>query len=171
MTVSKDIAYWNIECAIRYIGQTPRNTDAEAWMDPFSMNMHFQLNLTSGDYVVAARLRIYKLPQENVTTSDLRISNPFEEDEDDEKKIRISVYYYTKSLKKHRCGYLIRLNRSTKFTPEYFENLENRYFCSKETTDGFHRDAADGRGHSSGAGCQARPEILATDSAKSTWQR
>ncbi|XP_011648145.1 uncharacterized protein LOC105434200 isoform X1 [Pogonomyrmex barbatus] len=76
--------------------QMPRNTDAEAWMDPFLMNMHFQLNLTSSDFVVAARLRIYKLPQENITTSD------FDEDEDDEKKIRISVYYYTKSLKKHR---------------------------------------------------------------------
>ncbi|XP_011876647.1 PREDICTED: uncharacterized protein LOC105566875 isoform X2 [Vollenhovia emeryi] len=84
------------------ICQIPRNTDSEAWMDPFSMNMHFQLNLTSDDYIVAARLRLYKLPQENVTTSDLRLSHPFDEGEDDEKKIRISVYYYTKSLKKHR---------------------------------------------------------------------
>ncbi|KAL0123080.1 hypothetical protein PUN28_007604 [Cardiocondyla obscurior] len=82
--------------------QIPRNTDSEAWTDPFAMNMHFQLNLTSGDYIVAARLRIYKLPQENVTASDFRLSSPFDEDEDDEKKIRISVYYYTKSLKKHR---------------------------------------------------------------------
>ncbi|XP_067207297.1 uncharacterized protein [Linepithema humile] len=81
------------------ICQTPRNTDSEAWTDPLSMNMHFQLNLTSGDHVVAAKLRIYKLPQENLTTS---ASGGFDEDEDDEKKIRISVYYYTKSLKKHR---------------------------------------------------------------------
>lgn len=76
-------------------------------MDPFSMNMHFQLNLSSDDYVVIAKLRIYKLPQENITVSDFGLSNPFDEDEDDEKKIRISVYYYTKSLKKHRCEYLI----------------------------------------------------------------
>jgi len=94
-------------------------------MDPFSMNMHFQLNLTSGDYVVAARLRIYKLPQENVTTSDFRLSNPFDE-EDDEKKIRISVYYYTKSLKKHRCEYLI-VYQITKFTREYKELRELRF--------------------------------------------
>ncbi|KAL6438678.1 hypothetical protein ACFW04_004588 [Cataglyphis niger] len=79
--------------------QIPRNTDAEAWTDPFSMNIHFQLNLTSGDHVVAAKLRIYKLPQENLTTY---ASGSFDEDEDDEKKIRISVYYYTKSLKRHR---------------------------------------------------------------------
>jgi len=69
-------------------------------MDPFSMNMHFQLNLTSGDHVVAAKLRIYKLPQENITAT---ANGGFDEDEDDEKKIRISIYYYTKSLKKHRC--------------------------------------------------------------------
>ncbi|XP_031832723.1 uncharacterized protein LOC116427024 isoform X2 [Nomia melanderi] len=79
--------------------QTPRNTDQDAWTDPFSMNMHFQLNLTSSDHVVAARLRIFKLPQENLTSS---TGDTFEEDEEDEKKIRISVYYYTKSLKKHR---------------------------------------------------------------------
>ncbi|XP_036147866.1 uncharacterized protein LOC105831038 isoform X2 [Monomorium pharaonis] len=82
--------------------QIPRNTDSEAWMDPFSMNMHFQLNLTSDDYIVVARLRIFKLPQKNVTTSDFRSPISFEDNEDDEKKIRISVYYYTKSLKKHR---------------------------------------------------------------------
>ncbi|XP_076182525.1 uncharacterized protein LOC143154349 isoform X2 [Ptiloglossa arizonensis] len=79
--------------------QIPRNTDTETWADPFSMNMHFQLNLTSGDHVVAAKLRIYKLPQENSTSS---TGGNFDEDDEDEKKIRISVYYYTKSLKKHR---------------------------------------------------------------------
>lgn len=68
------------------------------------MNMHFQLNLTSGDHVVAAKLRIFKLPQENLTSSAPSI---IEEEEEDEKKIRISVYYYTKSLKKHRCKFLL----------------------------------------------------------------
>ncbi|XP_012139730.1 uncharacterized protein LOC100881679 isoform X2 [Megachile rotundata] len=79
--------------------QIPRNTDQDAWTDPFSMNMHFQLNLTSGDHVVAAKLRIYKLPQENLTSS---TESTLDEEEEDEKKIRISVYYYTKSLKRHR---------------------------------------------------------------------
>ncbi|CAK9801409.1 hypothetical protein ANTPLA_LOCUS2804 [Anthophora plagiata] len=79
--------------------QIPRNTDQDAWADPFSMNMHFQLNLTSGDHVIAAKLRIFKLPQENVTSSS---EGTFDEEEEDEKKIRISVYYYTKSLKRHR---------------------------------------------------------------------
>lgn len=85
-------------------GQTPRNTDQEAWADPFSMNMHFQLNLTSGEHVVAAKLRIYKLPQ-NLTSSLPSTSGSSvvdEQEEEDEKKIRISVYYYTKTLRKHR---------------------------------------------------------------------
>ncbi|CAD1474125.1 unnamed protein product, partial [Heterotrigona itama] len=80
--------------------QIPRNTDQDAWTDAFSMNMHFQLNLTSSDHVVAAKLRIFKLPQENVTSSS---ESTFDEEEEDEKKIRISVYYYTKTLKRHRA--------------------------------------------------------------------
>ncbi|OAD55340.1 hypothetical protein WN48_04854 [Eufriesea mexicana] len=79
--------------------QIPRNTDQDAWTDSFSMNMHFQLNLTSSDHVVAAKLRIFKLPQENVTSSS---ESTFDEEEEDEKKIRISVFYYTKTLKRHR---------------------------------------------------------------------
>lgn len=70
------------------------------------MNMHFQLNLTSSDHVIAAKLRIFKLPQENVTFSS---ESTFDDEEEDEKKIRISVYYYTKTLKRHRCKSLIDL--------------------------------------------------------------
>ncbi|XP_011495396.1 PREDICTED: uncharacterized protein LOC105360234 isoform X2 [Ceratosolen solmsi marchali] len=80
--------------------QMPRNADAEAWVDPFSMNMHFQLNLTSGEHVLAAKLRLFKLPQDTFT---LPSSSTYEEEEEDEKKIRVSVYFYTKSLKKHRA--------------------------------------------------------------------
>ncbi|XP_014477429.1 PREDICTED: uncharacterized protein LOC106745924 isoform X2 [Dinoponera quadriceps] len=79
--------------------QLPRNTDFEAWTDPFLMNMHFQLNLTAGDVVAEAKLRIYKLPQEDLVTS---VSGDFNEGEVREKKIRISVFYYMKSLKTYR---------------------------------------------------------------------
>ncbi|XP_003426638.1 uncharacterized protein LOC100678174 isoform X3 [Nasonia vitripennis] len=79
--------------------QVPRNTDADAWSDPFSMNMHFQLNLTSSEHVLAAKLRLFRLPQESYPAPS---SSPFEADDEDEKKIRVSVYFYTKSLKKHR---------------------------------------------------------------------
>ncbi|XP_078035338.1 uncharacterized protein LOC144469205 isoform X2 [Augochlora pura] len=95
--------------------QVPRNTDQDAWADPYTMNMHFQLNLTSNDHVVAAKLRIFKLPQENLTSS---TGGTFEEDEEDEKKIRISVYYYTKSLKKHRSKKRLMDSVVTPLTPE-----------------------------------------------------
>jgi hypothetical protein len=90
-----------------FIGQVPRNADAEAWADPFSMNMHFQLNLTSGEHVLAAKLRLFKLPQDSFTSPNR--STYEEEEEEDEKKIRVSVYFYTKSLKKHRGNYRISL--------------------------------------------------------------
>lgn len=54
--------------------------------------------------MVAAKLRIYKLPQ-NLTSSLPSTSGSSvvdEQEEEDEKKIRISVYYYTKTLRKHR---------------------------------------------------------------------
>lgn len=102
----------------------PRNTDAEAWSDPFLMNMHFQLNLSSGEHVLAAKLRLYKLPQDTSYTSASAYkskgaatqpsgigtsTSTYEDDEEDEKKIRVSVYFYTKSLKKHRGNYRINL--------------------------------------------------------------
>ncbi|XP_043505862.1 uncharacterized protein LOC122526497 isoform X2 [Polistes fuscatus] len=83
--------------------QLPRNTDQEAWSDPFLMNMHFRLNLTWGEHVIAAKLRIYKLPQDNSTLSSTSDSNVNESIDEDEKRIRISVYHYTKSLRKHRA--------------------------------------------------------------------
>ncbi|KAJ8686624.1 hypothetical protein QAD02_022418 [Eretmocerus hayati] len=78
----------------------PRNTDSDAWSDPFSMNMHFQFNVTSGEHVLAAKLRLFKLPQDISTSPS---SRTYEGEDEDEKKIRVSVYLYTKSLKKHRA--------------------------------------------------------------------
>ncbi|XP_015512002.1 uncharacterized protein LOC107218596 isoform X2 [Neodiprion lecontei] len=78
--------------------QVPHNTDVETWRDPYSINMEFHLNLTTDQHVVAAKLRLFKLPQVNVTTAATSLDGA----EDDEKKIRISVFYYTRSLKKHR---------------------------------------------------------------------
>ncbi|XP_014236350.1 uncharacterized protein LOC106658758 isoform X1 [Trichogramma pretiosum] len=85
--------------------QIPRNTDAEAWTDPLHMNMYFQLNLTLAEQVLAAKLRLFKLPQDSSSRSIISTSSSstYEEEEEDEKKIRVSVYFYTKSLKKHRA--------------------------------------------------------------------
>ncbi|XP_008550783.1 uncharacterized protein LOC103573462 isoform X1 [Microplitis demolitor] len=80
--------------------EVPKNTDAEIWADPFSMNMYFQINLTSNDHVVAAKLRLYKLPQNMSLLSST--NSPSEEEDEEDKKIRISIYFYMRSLKKHR---------------------------------------------------------------------
>ncbi|XP_011297442.1 uncharacterized protein [Fopius arisanus] len=95
--------------------EAPKNTDLETWSDPFSMNMHFEMNLTSSDHIVAARLRIYKLPQGNSTSTSASSSG--HDDEEEEKKIRISVYYYTKSLKKHRSKKRLMDSVVTPLTP------------------------------------------------------
>lgn len=86
--------------------EVPRNANAELWQDPYSMNMQFQLNLTSEQHLVAAKLRIYKLPQENATATSSTIIDGVE---NEEKKIRISVYYYTKMLRKHNGAIKKRL--------------------------------------------------------------
>lgn len=144
------------------------------------MNMHFQLNLTSSDHVVAARLRIFKLPQENLTSS---AGDTFEEDEEDEKKIRISVYYYTKSLKKHRCklrelfsnfepvGNENRLATRAGWVPDGRCYLLSICFFSKETFDGLGSHAIDGGRHSSGPGRETEPQILEIKSSKSSRER
>ena len=100
-------------------GQIPRNTDAETWADAHSMNMHFQLNLTSSEHVLAAKLRLFKLPQDSISTSSSSSISTYEEEEEDEKKIRVSVYFYTKSLKKHRGNYRINLFTRQEITRMY----------------------------------------------------
>ncbi|XP_015111005.1 uncharacterized protein LOC107037134 isoform X2 [Diachasma alloeum] len=96
--------------------EIPKNTDPETWSDPFSMNMNFKMNLTSSDHIVAARLRIYKLPQMNPTVPSSSVS-AVDDEEEEEKKIRISVYYYTKSLKKHRSKKRLMDSVVTPLTP------------------------------------------------------
>ncbi|XP_046747954.1 uncharacterized protein LOC124412263 isoform X2 [Diprion similis] len=92
--------------------QVPHNTDVETWRDPYSINMEFHLNLTTDQHVVAAKLRLFKLPQVNVTTSATSLDGA----EDEEKKIRISVFYYTRSLKKHRSKKVLMDSKMTSLT-------------------------------------------------------
>uniref|UniRef100_A0A1B6IEI8 TGF-beta propeptide domain-containing protein n=1 Tax=Homalodisca liturata TaxID=320908 RepID=A0A1B6IEI8_9HEMI len=99
----------------------PRNTDAELWNDKQAMNLLFDLsypNTLQGTQVniVAAKLRLYKLSQGN-TTSSTEICPPADSEDSpsedglakqrypvfgEDKMIRVSIYWYTRSLKKHR---------------------------------------------------------------------
>lgn len=125
------------------------------------MNMHFQLNLSATEHVVAAKLRLYKLPQENVTTSG---DETFDDIDRNETRIRISVYHYTKALKKFRGKYP-RKNRGAPGYPKSSEYPSILPF-SEKTIAGFDHDAPDDGRRPSGAGRQAGPEILENGSPK-----
>ncbi|KAK9507168.1 hypothetical protein O3M35_007080 [Rhynocoris fuscipes] len=105
--------------------ELPRNTDEETWQGSQALNLYFDLPFSSvsiGGPIVqfqSAFLKLYKLSQGNTTiqiTEDCS-NNPNNCEMDgkkyiyspnggsllqDDKQIRVSVYWYTRSVKKHR---------------------------------------------------------------------
>ncbi|KAL0277103.1 UNVERIFIED_CONTAM: hypothetical protein PYX00_004501 [Menopon gallinae] len=106
----------------------PRNTDEDIWADQHTMNLFFDVYFPtprsdSTLMIVNAVLRLYTKSQVNVTVPDLMIQmdqtsvhipNYSLLNADDDERIRISVYWYTKSLRRHR---------STQMMPLYGNNL------------------------------------------------
>lgn len=93
----------------------PKNTDEEMWKDSNTMNLFFGVDYGSNDDVMSsinvasATLRLYRLPQNKSSSSsgeDCQRSKDSMNDEDD-RQIRVSVYWYTRSLKKHKSMYYI----------------------------------------------------------------
>ncbi|XP_073979666.1 uncharacterized protein isoform X2 [Rhodnius prolixus] len=105
--------------------ELPRNTDEEAWQRSQAMNLYFDLPFapnTKGGPIIqihSATLKLFKLSQGNTTIqitedcshqSDCEMENgrkqyihyPANGDSVLDKQIRVSVYWYTRSLKKHR---------------------------------------------------------------------
>ncbi|XP_039275769.1 uncharacterized protein LOC120349490 [Nilaparvata lugens] len=109
--------------------ELPRNTDEELWSNGESMHLLFDLNFPTslqGNVVniIAAKLRLHKVSQANMTVAVSETCPPpaFDGGEStpaikafnpslplppspitvDDKKIRVSIYWYTRSLKKHR---------------------------------------------------------------------
>ncbi|XP_039300775.1 uncharacterized protein LOC111057198 [Nilaparvata lugens] len=109
--------------------ELPRNTDEELWSNGESMHLLFDLNFPislQGNVVniIAAKLRLHKVSQANMTVAVSETCPPpaFDGGEStpaikafnpslplppspitvDDKKIRVSIYWYTRSLKKHR---------------------------------------------------------------------
>ncbi|XP_021935122.1 uncharacterized protein LOC110837379 isoform X2 [Zootermopsis nevadensis] len=110
----------------------PNNTDVDMWVDGNSMNLLFNLTYPAQQNVtitiIAATLRLYKFTQGNHTVVDHSCSAEHESEEeqehqednpvvaevpvlpqtpgtvmaDDDKQIRVSVYWYTRSLKKNK---------------------------------------------------------------------
>lgn len=89
-----------------YLGEIPKNTDQEVWNDENTMNLYFNVDHgteENGVIIATATLRLYRLPQENISTV-VALDTSCENTSvaPDEKLFRISIYWYTKSLKKHR---------------------------------------------------------------------
>ncbi|KAF2878731.1 hypothetical protein ILUMI_27447 [Ignelater luminosus] len=86
--------------------EIPKNTDQEVWNDENTMNLYFNVDHgteENGVIIATATLRLYRLPQENVSAvAALDTSCENTSVAPDEKLLRISIYWYTKSLKKHR---------------------------------------------------------------------
>ncbi|XP_018561544.1 uncharacterized protein LOC108903742 [Anoplophora glabripennis] len=106
--------------------ELPVNTDQDAWKDDHVMNLFFNFNF---DYIsndknaniATATLRLYRLPdngtQFNSRDGDCDNLNSTE----DERLLRVSIYWYTKSLKKRRVR---RRLADSKVIPEHSRWVE-----------------------------------------------
>ncbi|KAF7995656.1 hypothetical protein HCN44_006763 [Aphidius gifuensis] len=74
------------------ICQVPDGADRETWFNSNYMNILFQMTLKSRNPIAETLLRIYVLPQPNLTQNNLQKNN-----------ITISVYSYTKPLTKNQA--------------------------------------------------------------------
>ncbi|CAH1165707.1 unnamed protein product [Phyllotreta striolata] len=86
--------------------EIPLNTDHDVWQDDDTMNLFFDFELlddAKNGNIAAATLRLYRLPEEPSTKSpgNARDCDNLTSSEDD-RLLRVSIYWYTKSLKKRR---------------------------------------------------------------------
>lgn len=87
-----------------FSGELPRNTDQELWKDENAMNLYFNFDHApednNGVNIASATLRLYRLP--NATNNPLTTTDPECENPEDDRLLRVSIYWYTRSLRKHR---------------------------------------------------------------------
>lgn len=109
-------------------GELPLNTDQELWKSDDMMNLFFNYDYIpedSNSNIATATLRLYRIPENNTQLNAKKLqdcvdSPSFSGEED--KLIRVSVYWYTKSLKKRRSGgseYKIKITTENSFLPSY----------------------------------------------------
>ncbi|CAH0549619.1 unnamed protein product [Brassicogethes aeneus] len=82
----------------------PQNTDQDIWKDDNLMNLYFNFdysNYEQNSKIATATLRLYRIPFENSTKLTLKNDCDNSSSTEDE-KLRVSIYWYTKSLKKRR---------------------------------------------------------------------
>ncbi|XP_018335783.1 uncharacterized protein LOC108744477 isoform X2 [Agrilus planipennis] len=85
--------------------EIPKNTDTEAWHDENVINLYFPNDPTreTNASIATAVLKLYRTFSENnsskISQNDVGCENATP---DEERLLRVSVFWYTKSLKKHR---------------------------------------------------------------------
>ncbi|XP_044740873.1 uncharacterized protein LOC123302135 isoform X2 [Chrysoperla carnea] len=94
--------------------EIPRNTDEETWKDSTNMNLYFNINISSPRegynlYIAKATLSLFRISPENLTQNENHSTKENSGDnsnlnflEQEDRQIRVSIYWYTRSLKKHR---------------------------------------------------------------------
>lgn len=81
--------------------ELPKNTDQDMWKDEDTMNLYFNVEQPdSNSNVATATLRLYRVPVGNVTSTSSDSCENYTGSE--EQLMRISIYWYTKSLKRQR---------------------------------------------------------------------
>ena len=84
-------------------GDIPKNTDQDAWKDDNMMNLHFNLDYDKNTTIAAATLRLHRIPRENLTDVFAAHDGGCDTSQNEEEKLlRVSIYWYTKSVKRHR---------------------------------------------------------------------
>ncbi|XP_019869914.1 uncharacterized protein LOC109598440 isoform X2 [Aethina tumida] len=78
----------------------PQNTDHELWREEHVMNLYFNFDYNGDSNIATATLRLYRIPLENNTKTGVKNEDCDTSVSDEEKLIRVSIYWYTKSLKK-----------------------------------------------------------------------
>lgn len=84
----------------------PLNTDQDLWKNDDMMNLFFTFDYDPEDSKIAtATLRLYRIPENNTQFNSKKSQDCVDPPATEEEKlIRVSVYWYTKSLKKRRNG-------------------------------------------------------------------
>lgn len=100
-----EINFRNINCCL-ILGDIPLNTDQDMWKNDDNMNLFFNFDYGSDDNNVAtATLRLYRILENNTQFNTKKLEDCVDASSysiEDEKLMRVSVYWYTKSLKKRR---------------------------------------------------------------------
>lgn len=105
-----------------FLGEQAQSLDQDEWRDLEDiMDLSFDLGTisnTRNSNIASATLRLYRLPQNNTNTEfdtqkdDCKNLDSPEED----KLLRVSVYWYMKTQKKRRCKFWFNLFTNDKLT-------------------------------------------------------